>query len=143
MFEEILVPTDGSPAVEAALDEAMGVAELAGARVHALYVIDTRDYNVLPESKWLSLEDELEAEGLAAVERVADRAREGGLEASTAVERGIPHKAILQYAEVHSIDLIVMATHGRSGVDRFLLGSVTEKAIRRSDVPVLVVRYEG
>lgn len=143
MYEEILVPTDGSPAVEAALDQALGIAELASARIHALYVVDTRDYNVLPESKWLSLEDELAGEGQETVAAVADRARAAGLAAETAVERGIPHEAILDYAHEAGIDLIVMGTHGRSGVDRFLLGSVTEKAIRRSDVPVLVVRYSG
>ena len=84
-----------------------------------------------------------EREGQQAVEVVADRAREAGLVATTTVERGIPHEAILAHAEAVGADLIVMGTHGRSGVDRFLLGSVTEKAIRRADIPILVVRYPG
>ena len=81
-------------------------------------------------------------EGERAVAVVADRAAERGVPAETAVERGVPHEAILEYAAENDADAIVMATHGRTGVERFLLGSVTERVVRRSPVPVLVVRVE-
>jgi len=139
MYEKILVPTDGSPEGERAVEEAIELATLTGGRVLALYVVDTRDYNTLPESKWAMLSDELESEGETAVEAVAERAGEAGVEIETAVERGVPHEAILEFAESAGADVIVMATHGRSGVERFLMGSVTERVVRQAAVPVLVV----
>jgi nucleotide-binding universal stress UspA family protein len=56
------------------------------------------------------------------------------------VAQGAPHRAILDYVDEQDIDLIVMGTHGRTGLDRYLLGSVTEKVVRLSDAPVLTVR---
>jgi nucleotide-binding universal stress UspA family protein len=56
------------------------------------------------------------------------------------VAQGAPHQAILDYVDEHDIDLVVMGTHGRTGLDRYLLGSVTEKVVRLSDAPVLTVR---
>lgn len=105
-----------------------------------MYVIDTRDYSTLPESKWLTLEDELRAEGEHAVADVADRAERAGVTVTTTIERGIPHEEILAYADANDVDVIVMGTHGRTGLNRFLIGSVTEKVIRSADVPVLVIR---
>ena len=138
MYGRILVPTDGSDGSRRAIEEAVGMAELTGATLHGLYVVDTRDYNTLPESKWLDLEDELRAQGEDALDVVRDAA-ESGVEVETRIERGIPHEEILAYAEAEGIDLVVMGTHGRTGLDRFLIGSVAEKVVRSADVPVLVI----
>lgn len=140
MYHDILIPTDGSDGAGEAIEEGIELAALTGATVHALYVVDTRDYNTLPESKWLSIQDELEAEGDRAIEAVRSKAAEADLRVETAIVQGVPHEEIVRYTEEHGIDLIVMATHGRRGIDRFLLGSVTENVIRRSPVPVHVVR---
>jgi len=59
------------------------------------------------------------------------------------VEWGEPYESVLDYADEHDIDIIVMGTHGRTGLDHHLLGSVTEKVVRTSDVPVLTVRASG
>ena len=139
MYDRILVPTDGSPESERAVEEAIELATLTGGRIVALYVVDTRDYNTLPEAKWAMLQGELEGEGEDAVERVAERAEAAGVEVETAIERGVPHEAIIEFAESADADAIVMATHGRSGVERFLMGSVTERVVRQAAVPVLVV----
>ncbi|AAV47178.1 universal stress protein [Haloarcula marismortui ATCC 43049] len=56
---------------------------------------------------------------------------------------GDPYEEIIDYAETAGVDMIVMGTHGRSGLDRFLLGSVTEKVVRTADAPVLTVRLSG
>lgn len=56
------------------------------------------------------------------------------------VAQGTPHQAILDHIDEHDIDLVVMGTHGRTGLDRYLLGSITEKVVRLSDAPVLTVR---
>jgi nucleotide-binding universal stress UspA family protein len=140
MYERILVPTDGSPGGGDAVEEALDIAELSGGTVHALFVVDTRDYSTLPEAKWLTLESELEGRGEQAVAAVADRAEEREVPVETAIERGVPHERILEYADEQDVDVVVMGTHGRSGLDRFLIGSVTEKVVRSADVPVLTVR---
>jgi len=142
MYERILVPTDGAPGTERAIEEALDLAELSEGTVHALYVVDTRDYSTLPESKWLALKSEFEERGETVVGEVADRAEARAVPVETAVERGLPHEAILQYADERDADVVVMGTHARTGLNRFLIGSVTEKIIRSAERPVLVVRLE-
>ena len=143
MYERILVATDGSEGTGRTVEEALGLAELTGATLHALYVVDTRDYNTLPESKWLSLEDALVEQGQEAVEAVRERAATAGVDVETAVTHGLPHEEIVEYADAHDVDLIVMGTHGRSGLNHFLIGSVAEKVIRSANTPVHVVRVNG
>jgi nucleotide-binding universal stress UspA family protein len=87
------------------------------------------------------LQAKAEAYGTDLVERVADRF--GDVQTRTEVRSGNPHETILDYTDEHDIDLVVMGTHGRTGLDRYLLGSVTEKVVRTSDVPVLTVRGDG
>ncbi|MFW5965622.1 MAG: universal stress protein [Halodesulfurarchaeum sp.] len=140
MYEGILVATDGSEGAREAIEEAVGLAELTGATLHGVYVVDTRTYSALPESKWITLESELENIGTNALEDVAEAAQEADVQVVTSIERGVPHEAILEYVEAAGIDLIVAGTHGRSGVDRLLIGSVTEKLLRQANVPVHVVR---
>lgn len=143
MYDHILVPTDGAPGNDVAVQEALDLAGLSGGTVHAQYVIDTRDYSTLPEAKWLTLESEFEEQGEAAVQEIADAAAARDVPAETVVERGLPHERILEYADENDVDVVVMGTHGRTGLNRFLIGSVTEKVIRSADVPVMVVRIAG
>ncbi len=140
MYDEILVPTDGSVAAERAIDEAIDLADATNARLHALYVVDTRTLSGLPSAQGSTIEQALEAQGDAAVEGVRDRAEAAGLSVTTTVAVGNPATEILAYADDAPVDAIVMGTHGRTGVDRFLLGSVTERVLRRASAPVLVVR---
>ncbi len=141
MYERILVPTDGSSGTHRALEHAVDLAAEYDATVHALYVIDTRSsYHGVFFSP---LHDAYREEGEEATQEVVARAEEAGVEAMAAVESGIPHDAILDYAAEHDIDLICMGTHGRTGIGRVLLGSTTEKVVRTADVPVLTVRSHG
>lgn len=142
MYERILVPTDGSEATKRAIDNAVDIASRYDATVHALYVVDTTVYASIETGADLVVES-LEQEGQKAVGAVVDRARAAGVETESAVVTGSTHRAILDYAGEQGIDLIVMGTHGRTGLDRYLLGSVTEKVVRSSDVPVLTVRMNG
>jgi nucleotide-binding universal stress UspA family protein len=142
MYERILVPTDGSSGVTVALAEALDIAELSGGTVHALYVVDTRDYSRLPETTWVDLESGLADRGERALAAVSEQAKARGVSVETTVDRGAPHERILAHAAEHDVDLLVMGTHGRTGVHRFLLGSVTEKVVRSADVPVLTVRID-
>jgi nucleotide-binding universal stress UspA family protein len=147
MYDRILVPTDGSdPATEAA-DHGFDLAEEHGASVHLLYVVEA-DYQGTVEAYGEpggmatfteSILPALEAEGEEAAENLEARAAQRDIETTTEVRSGRAREDIVRYAEEEAIDLIVMGTHGRSGVERLLLGSVTERVLRDSTVPVLVV----
>lgn len=139
MYDPILVPTDGSeqrPVVEHALN----LAELCDATVHALYVIDEKALNYQPSAE--GREETRRArreEGETATGRIAERGDRRGVEVVAAVEEGSPTEVIGEYADEHGAEMIVMGTQGRSGVDRYVVGSVTEEVVRASDVPVVTV----
>jgi len=141
MYDHILVPTDGSPGVERAVEHAVDLAAAHGATLHALYVVNTASYSSMPmETSWEHVRDMLGEEGEQALERVQELAEPEGVGVETIVVDGSPSREIVHYAEDGGIDLIVMGTHGRGGIDRLLLGSVAERVVRASKVPVLTVR---
>lgn len=142
MYDAILVPTDGSAAGDRAVDHAIEFATAFDATVHALYVIDAALYSSL-EAGVDTVITALEREGQAAVDAIADRCVAAGVDAQTAVVVGTVHRSIRAYADENDIDLVVMGTHGRQGFERFFLGSVTERTVRTSSVPVLTVRSAG
>jgi len=138
MYDTILVPTDGSDGANAALAEAVGLASAFDATVHSLYIVDT----TTPQSDagYVDLVESFERIGEETTEAAVERAASAGVEGVGAVRTGRPHRAILEYADEVGADLLVMGTHGRTGLERYLLGSVTEKVVRTADVPVLTVR---
>jgi len=141
MYDDILVPTDGSKGTNRAVDHALDIADKYDATVHALYVVNTSAYSTLPsDSNWESITAALEDEGKRATSEIARRLEDSDLNVKKEVTDGVPHKRILGYADENGIDMIVMGTHGKTGLDRLLLGSVTEKVVRASEVPVLTVR---
>jgi len=135
----VLLPTDGSPGAETATEQALDVAERFDAALHVLFVVDT---NALPlDGRSKVVFDQLNDDGRRSVESVVEHAEERGIDPVVReVLGGSPHEVILEYVEEHGIDLVVMGTHGRRGLSRYLLGSVTERVVRSSDAPVLVVR---
>jgi len=141
MYEDVLVPTDGSEGTHEAVGHALDIAQKYDATAHVVYVVNTSAYSTLPaDSNWESITAALEDEGKKATGEIVEKMRDAEVDAVPSVEEGIPHKTILEYADNNDIDLIVMGTHGKSGLDRLLLGSVTEKVVRASKVPVLTVR---
>lgn len=139
-YDELLVPTDASEPATAAVDHGLAVAERFDARVHALTVVDTGETGFSPGVVTPGeLMEQLEAEGRAATETVAERARGRGLAAVTAVREGLAAEQLLAYADQEGIDLIAMGTAGRTGLGRYLLGSTTERVIRHAGMPVLAV----
>jgi nucleotide-binding universal stress UspA family protein len=138
MYDDILVPTDGSESATEAARNAVELAEQFDATIHALYVIDIGA--MWPDAYEGNVLNDLETRGKMAVERVRERAEEAGVPVThDVVTGGHPHRVILDYVDENDIDCIVMGTHGRRGLDRYLLGSVTERVVRLSDVPVLTV----
>ena len=140
-FDRLLFPTDGSEGAAAALEHVLDIAAEHGSTVHVLTVMDTVLYS--PFQMEGDVVDALEREGDRIVRDAADRAEGRGIDAVTAVENGEPYREIIDYAASHDIDLTVMPTHGRRGLERFLLGSTTERVVRRADGPVLTIRPDA
>lgn len=135
-FETILVPTDGSDVANAAADHAISLAERHDAALHVVHVVDVAATSPLGESA--AVLAGLEDAGKKAVDDVIDRANGAEVRSVQAsVLSGSPARSILDYTDDHDIDLVVMGTHGRSGLERYLIGSVTETVTRLADVPVL------
>lgn len=141
MYDRILLPTDGSEGTDRAVDEAIDLAAETGAELHVLFVIEDLPY--APEMTEDRLEMHLRGIGEEATEAIRERAEEAGVTVQTAIEDGTPHLEILEYVDREAIELVIMGTHGRSGLDKYLLGSVTERVVRSADVPILTVRVDG
>lgn len=141
MYERILVPTDGSSVSRTAAEEAFQLAAAFDATVHVVFVIDESASSFLLSGDSMSqVLDALETEGESAVEAVAQAASD--VPVVTEVIRGVKiSDAISDYVSTHDVDLIVMGTRGRHGVDR-LLGSTTERVLSAVTVPTLVVGEE-
>jgi nucleotide-binding universal stress UspA family protein len=140
MYDDILVPTDGSESVAQALDHAFVLADRFDATIHTLYVVQADGIaTALDETEFENVFDRLDDAGQQAVEGVRERAREADHEVETAVRRGTPAAEIDGYVTDQGVDLVVMATEGRTGNAREMLGSVTEGVVRSSSVPVLTV----
>lgn len=143
-YDEVLLPTDGSEYAAVAYDHGIAVAEALGARVHAVNVVNSTDLSAPPAaSPSDEVHDEFQTAGEEATATIASMAEDAGLEAVTAVREGAPPSTILEYAAEQDVDLIAMGTAGRTGPNRYLLGSTTERIIRHADVPVLAVNARG
>ena len=139
MYDHVLFTTDGSEGADVALEHAIDHALRYDATLHVLYVIE-KTYPAL-EAGAPDLLDALEEEGERALEHARSQAKAAGVESiQGSVAGGSPYRQILDYIDEHDVDLVVMGTHGRRGLDRYLLGSVTEKVVRAAGCPVLTVR---
>lgn len=128
MYDVILFPTDGSACADSALPHAIDQARVHDATLDALFV--TTD------------EEHADDVGRSAVEEAVATAEHEGLSANSAVLDGASEDVIEGYVADRGVDLVVMGSHGRRGLDRYILGSVTESVLRSLDVPVLVVPCE-
>lgn len=138
MYDRILVPTDGSTGTAYVALHAVELAEQHGATVHAFHVMDTNLTGHLADAG-MAL-DTLQKRAEKAVQTIEGMAESHDVECVTAIREGSPAETILEYAEEVEADLIVAGTHGRSGVKRHLIGSVTERLVRHSTCPVLTIR---
>ncbi|MGB9957908.1 universal stress protein [Haloferax prahovense] len=142
MYDTVLVPTDGSARSLAAARRAIDLASAYGSSIRVLSVIDVDDLglwtaaDVPVERVRASLRDAAEM----AVEEVASLAADAGVPCETTVRIGVPYREILDAVDEGDTDLVVMATHGRTGLEHAILGSTTERVVRLADVPVLTVR---
>lgn len=141
MSKYLLVPIDGSEQSDAALDYVSE--EFSDATVTLLHVINPTRAGYGAQAGIPSFSEEWYEEAEATAEELFEDARErapDSLTIETHTEVGQPSRVIVEHAEQHGHDGIVMGSHGREGVSRILLGSVAETVVRRSPVPVTVVR---
>mgnify|MGYP000132645026 CR=1 FL=1 len=144
-LKKMLLPLDGSELSEQALRPAMTVAAALGASVTLFRAVKEMPAHHIQELEGvehglgLRVQDEVAEEARTYLDKLA--AAQPGGEVTTAVRSGPAASAILSYAETHGIDVVAMATHGRTGAQRWVYGSVTEKVLRNShDFAMLVVR---
>lgn len=141
MYDRILFPTDGSEGSAAALDHAVGQALAHDASLHVIYVVEENLPGIAAGSP--DLYSILEERGEQALEDARNQARLAGVKSiEGTIGTGSPYRVIIEYADEQDVDLIVMGTHGRRGIDRYLLGSVAEKVVRTANCPVLTVRAQ-
>lgn len=151
MYEHILVPTDGSDTARTAVEHAIDLASKYDATVHALYVVDVdaTSYSLGSEQvdriRQGNLDEMSEVTDAAdaATGYVAEVGADYGVDVVEHVTAGEPARAIRNFVADNDIDLVVMGSHGRSGLSRVVLGSVAEKVLRRTRLPVLVVDSRG
>ena len=148
MFEKILVAIDGSTHSERAAAAGIEMARLYGGVVTVLYVIDkSKEYAPLGdllskvvEDPFAAMWDMLKKQGEEAIKRVEEMAKTAGVSVVREIVEGYPADTIISVAEKENMNLIVVGYIGATGLERFLLGSVADKVVRNSKVPVLVVR---
>ncbi len=144
MYQHILVPTDGSEITHKAVQTAVGLARLTGAKLSTLSVKEPFPYSAISEMQPVPPQEFYDAqERIAAmrVQGVIDEATAAGLAcAGATVEALHPWEAILDQAKAQGCDLIVMASHGRRGLNAILLGSETQRVLIHTKLPVLIVR---
>lgn len=147
MFRHLLLPTDGSAAASLALAESLQFARDAGARVTILHVVPefhvvTYKTEMLEDTRAEFLRDSEQHAGRL-LDQAADQARAAGVPCTTRMARSDqPHEAIVAAAREADCDLVAMATHGLGGLRGILIGSVTQKVLATSLIPVLVYRSE-
>lgn len=142
MYDDILVPTDGSDSSAAAVEEAVAIADGTAATVHVLYVVDAgtemagAGEGALAPQLTKTLEDEAES----ALDDATARAERSDVTYERLTREGVPHEAIAAVSAEIGSDLVVMGASGRSGVKERLLGTTTDRVVRTVDASVLIAR---
>jgi nucleotide-binding universal stress UspA family protein len=144
MFKRILVPVDGSTTAQLAVEKALGLAQKFDSLVSVIYIIDPYPFTgvgtdfAYGQTEYLSAAT---AEGNAAISAAKTQLEAAGIAVETAViEAHATWRGVVQTAQDQQADLIVMGSHGRSGLEKLVLGSVTQAVLAHTNCPVLVVR---
>jgi nucleotide-binding universal stress UspA family protein len=144
MFKRILVPTDGSELSNKAIAAAIDLAKSLGATVVGMTTLEPYSYSNLSEYRPETLDDyesRIDQIGAERLGRIADAAARAGVPVETVTAKSFsPFEAIIDTAKGKSCDLIIMASHGRRGLNAVLLGSETQKVLTHTSVPVMVYR---
>ncbi len=148
MYRHILIPTDGSERAHRAVAQGLSLAKALGAKVTVVTVEPSFDVYAVPSSRDYAMSgafaehaEHTKAHAGKILNAVADEARAAGVSCETLqIEQDHPFEGIIDTANKRGCDLIVMASHGRSGIAAVVLGSVTNKVLTHTKIPVLVCR---
>jgi len=144
MFQHILIPTDGSELAEHGVTNGLALAGSIGAKVTAIMVQEPFNWHAAEYAgigEIARYADEMKKYVTSELDRVANAARQAGVSCDTIqVEHAQPYRALIAAATDRGCDLIVMASHGRGGLSAVVLGSVTNKVLTHTKIPVLVCR---
>jgi nucleotide-binding universal stress UspA family protein len=145
MYKKILVPLDGSELAEKALVEAEQLARMLGSEIILFEVVPFMPIYGSPELVTPLIVDEKQKESVEAyLAKVAGGLKQKGFNVSSMVKTGQQVALeIIDFAKERGVDLIIMCTHGRSGITRWVLGSVTLKVLTRAETPILLIRSKG
>ncbi|WP_374412942.1 universal stress protein [Hydrogenophaga sp.] len=144
MFKKILVPTDGSALALSAASTAIDLAKAHGAQIIGVYVIDPFPYIGIGDASaaglqaYLSESRSVAGQALDALAKVCGAA--GVPFSGDTIERNVVYEGVIETAQAEGCDLIVMASHGRQGVSALVLGSVAQKVLTHTRLPVLIVK---
>ena len=146
MFKKMLVPLDFSDYTDEIMNVAVRIAEKFDSTIHLLHVIPNMDYftpyeSFLSAQNLLNVQRDIEREVGKDMEAVAENIK--NIPVTKAIHTGLAFLEIIDYVRTEKIDLVVMGTHGRGGLEHILIGSVAEKVVRKSPCPVLTIRPAG
>ena len=142
-IKKILFPTDFSKYSDDALQYAISIASAFKAKLYILHVIEgarQEDYFLVLTLTSEEIEEKLMEEAKKNLEKLVSKNLSQKIEFETSIKSGTPFVEIIRAAKQEDIDLIVMSSHGRSGISEILIGSVTERVLRAGVVPILTVR---
>jgi universal stress protein A len=142
-IRHILAPTDFSEISKQGLKSALELAQSFGAKLLLLHVVEPPPYpveGIVPSQLGATLLDDLERQASNELARMLPETQGSNVEVARRVVVGIPYRKIVEVAETEKADLIVMTTHGRTGLSHLVMGSVAEKIVRTSPCPVLTIR---
>lgn len=142
MFDTILFPTDTSDHAETVLEYALDIAQRRDAELHVFSVVDDRAFLTLADERVEEVRDELEDDALAAIDDAVTAATDHGVDTTSDVAVGSPATEIVDYVESTDIDLVVMGTSGDT-YEQNVVGSVSQRVVARSPVPVLTVGLDA
>ena len=145
-YKKIMIATDGSDCSRLATDKGIELARLSGGTVYAVHVISTAylsmdgDYFMGMNPYWESIHEALKKQGQQAVDYIIGLGEIKGIKVESILLEGNSSEELIRYADEEKMDIVIMGTLGKTGLDRILIGSVAGTLVRHSKVPVMVVR---
>jgi nucleotide-binding universal stress UspA family protein len=145
MYRHFLIPTDGSELAERGVSQGLALAKSLGAKVSVIFAVEPFEglvkfsQSALAAQELAKYAEWRKQQATSTLDHAKNAAKEAGVSCETIqVESGYPHQAIIAAAKDKGCDLIVMSSHGRSGLSKLLIGSVTNKVLTLAETPVLV-----
>jgi len=144
MFEKILYPTDFSDVAKKAFQYVKQLKEAGGKEVVVLHVIDQSNLDLLSTystiQDYLNIEKEIKEKASEEITFLVNELKQLGFIVKSRIEKGIPFREVLRVAEEEKPSVIVVGSHGKSNLEEILIGSVSEKVVRKVKYPVLVIK---